>query len=82
MHGDLGQGAEDLAQDTVIAAIGGLVGFDRSRALEPWVDRIADTWLFNAGNQIGEVPARVEIDLKQQAARWISLAGVEEQALQ
>lgn len=47
-----------------------------------WVDRIDNTWLFNAGNQIGDVPARVEIDLTQQAARWISLAGVEEKALQ
>jgi Icc-related predicted phosphoesterase len=47
-----------------------------------WVDRIGDTWLFNAGRQIGEVPARIEIDLTQQAARWISLAGLEEKALQ
>jgi Icc-related predicted phosphoesterase len=47
-----------------------------------WVDRIGNTWLFNAGRQIGEVPARVEIDFAQQAARWISLAGLEEKALQ
>jgi Icc-related predicted phosphoesterase len=47
-----------------------------------WVDRIGDTWLFNAGRQIGEVPARVEIDFTQQSARWISLAGLEEKALQ
>ena len=47
-----------------------------------WVDRIDATWLFNAGNQIGEVPARIEIDFARQAARWISLAGVEEKALQ
>jgi Icc-related predicted phosphoesterase len=47
-----------------------------------WIDRIGDTWLFNAGNQIGEVPARVEIDLAQKSARWISLAGVEERSLQ
>ena len=40
MTHDLGT-AEDLAQDTVIAAINGLPGFDRSRSLEPWVDRIA-----------------------------------------
>jgi Icc-related predicted phosphoesterase len=46
-----------------------------------WIDRIGDTWLFNAGRQIGDVPARVEIDFAQQAARWISLAGVEERAL-
>jgi Icc-related predicted phosphoesterase len=47
-----------------------------------WVDRIGDTWLFNAGNQIGDVPARIEIDLAQKSARWISLAGMEEKSLQ
>ena len=47
-----------------------------------WVDRIGDTWLFNAGHQIGDVPARIEIDLDEPAARWISLAGVEERLLQ
>ena len=47
-----------------------------------WIDRIGETWLFNAGRQIGDVPARVEIDFGQQAARWISLAGVEERSLQ
>jgi len=47
-----------------------------------WIDRIGDTWLFNAGRQIGDIPARIEIDFGQQAARWISLAGVEERSLQ
>jgi Icc-related predicted phosphoesterase len=47
-----------------------------------WVDRIGATWLFNAGKQIGDVPARIEIDFMQQTARWISLAGIEERALQ
>ena len=47
-----------------------------------WIDRIENTWLFNAGRQIGDVPARIEIDFGQQAARWISLAGLEERALQ
>ena len=47
-----------------------------------WNARIGDTWLFNAGNQIGDVPARIEIDFAQRSARWVSLAGVEEQALQ
>ena len=46
------------------------------------IDRIGETWLFNAGRQIGDIPARVEIDFTQQAARWISLAGVEERSLQ
>lgn len=47
-----------------------------------WVDRIGDTWLFNAGHQIGDIPARIELDFSQPAARWISLAGVEEKTLQ
>ena len=47
-----------------------------------WVDRIDATWLFNAGRQIGEVPARIEIDLAEQTARWLSLAGLEERSLQ
>ena len=47
-----------------------------------WIDRIGETWLFNAGRQIGDVPARIEIDFTEQAARWISLAGIEEKSLQ
>ena len=47
-----------------------------------WIDRIGDTWLFNAGRQIGDIPARIEIDFASQEARWISLAGLEEKALQ
>lgn len=47
-----------------------------------WVDRIGDTWLFNAGRQIGEIPAHVEIDLGTRQARWLSLAGVEQRSLE
>jgi len=47
-----------------------------------WIDRIGDTWLFNAGHQPGEVPARIEIDFTAQVARWISVAGTYERALQ
>lgn len=47
-----------------------------------WVDRIGRTWLFNPGKQIGDVPARVEIDLAKGVARWVSLAGEEERPLQ
>lgn len=46
-----------------------------------WVDRIGSTWLFNAGRQIGDVPARIEIDFARATARWISLAGIEERGL-
>jgi Icc-related predicted phosphoesterase len=51
------------------------------RAEGSWVDRIGGTWLFNAGRQDGDVPARIEIDLAQSAARWISIEGTGEQAL-
>jgi Icc-related predicted phosphoesterase len=47
-----------------------------------WVDRVGATWVFNAGRQIGDVPARIEIDFDGLTARWISLAGVEERSLQ
>ena len=43
-----------------------------------WVDRIADTWVFNAGQQIGPVPAHVIIDTAAQTASWYSLAGAEQ----
>jgi Icc-related predicted phosphoesterase len=43
-----------------------------------WADRIGDTWVFNAGRQIGPIPTRVELDLDEQRASWISLLGTEE----
>jgi len=44
-----------------------------------WTDRVDDTWIFNAGRQIGPVPTRVEIDLAAGSAQWVSLLGVEVQ---
>lgn len=46
-----------------------------------WVERVGDTWLFNAGHQMGDVPARVEIDFAKRRAQWISIEGTEEQSL-
>ncbi len=46
-----------------------------------WADKLGNTWLFNPGRQIGEVPAHVVIDFSQGLASWISLAGFEERAL-
>jgi Icc-related predicted phosphoesterase len=46
-----------------------------------WIDRVGATWLFNAGGQIGDTPARIEIDFTRQSARWVSLAGTEEKSL-
>ncbi len=47
-----------------------------------WIDRVGDTWLFNAGNQIGDIPAVIEIDFDKPLARWITMEGVEERVLQ
>lgn len=43
-----------------------------------WADRIRDTWVFNAGRQIGGVPARIEIDLAAGSASWTSMLGTED----
>ena len=37
-----------------------------------WVDRIGTTWVFNAGQQPGPTPSRVEIDLGAGTAVWTS----------
>ncbi len=42
-----------------------------------WHDRIGDTVVFNAGNQIGPVPTSIELDTEAHTAIWRSLAGVE-----
>ena len=42
-----------------------------------WVDRVGDTWVFNAGRQIGPVPTHVIVDTDAQRAMWFSLAGNE-----
>ncbi len=42
-----------------------------------WADRRGRTWVFNAGRQIGPVPAHVEIDLGAGSARWRSMMGDE-----
>ena len=47
-----------------------------------WSQRQGSTWLFNAGHQLGPVPARVELDLERATARWTSLSGSEELQLQ
>jgi len=42
-----------------------------------WADRIGDTWVFNAGRQIGATPTRIELDLDRREATWVSLLGSE-----
>jgi hypothetical protein len=47
-----------------------------------WAHRIGDTWLFNAGHQIGPVPAHIEIDLTAGSAGWRSMLGEEDLRLE
>ncbi len=42
-----------------------------------WADRIGSTWVFNPGHQIGSVPTRIEIDLDERTATWVSMLGIE-----
>lgn len=42
-----------------------------------WADRIGRTWVFNSGQQIGETPAHIALDLDGGEAAWFSLAGAE-----
>ncbi|MFO7778999.1 MAG: metallophosphoesterase [Nitriliruptoraceae bacterium] len=46
-----------------------------------WLERLGDTWLFNAGKQPGPTPSHVEIDLAGGTARWVSYQGVAEREL-
>ncbi len=43
-----------------------------------WADKIGSTWVFNAGRQIGPVPAHIAIDFAAGTAQWRSLMGTEE----
>ncbi len=42
-----------------------------------WIDKINQSWVLNAGHQIGDIPAHIIIDLKAEAAMWSSLAGAQ-----
>jgi Icc-related predicted phosphoesterase len=42
-----------------------------------WIDRIGDSWVLNAGCQIGPIPAHVVFDTAAREAKWFSLAGSE-----
>lgn len=46
-----------------------------------WADRLGATWVFNAGRQIGPVPAHIVIDLAAGSASWRSMMGEEVLAL-
>jgi Icc-related predicted phosphoesterase len=40
-----------------------------------WVDRIGETWVFNAGHQFGAPPAHIIVDTEQDMAHRFSAAG-------
>lgn len=42
-----------------------------------WHDRMGDTLIFNAGKQIGPIPAFIELDTEDNVAVWRSMAGIE-----
>ena len=46
-----------------------------------WADRLGPSWVFNAGRQIGPVPAHIEIDFGAGRATWHSMMGSESLAL-
>ena len=48
------------------------------RAGGSWVDRIGDTWVFNAGRQMAPYPPYVVFDTDARTATWSSLAGEEQ----
>jgi Icc-related predicted phosphoesterase len=47
-----------------------------------WAEQRGDTWLFNSGHQIGQVPAHVAFDLDDRTATWWSSAGSGEISLE
>src|SRR5437016_496967 len=47
------------------------------RAGGSWVDRIGDTWVFNAGREMSPYPPHVIFDMTAQTATWTSSAGSE-----
>lgn len=72
---DLGGWIERFGPDLV------LTGHVHESPFKPegnWVDRIGATWVFNAGRQMGPVPAHLDIDLGEGWATWSSLMGREE----
>lgn len=46
-----------------------------------WIDRLDTTWVVNCGNDIGDVPAHIVLDLSAMQAHWRSMEGTETQAL-
>jgi Icc-related predicted phosphoesterase len=71
---ELGGWIEEFQPDVVLT---GHVHEPPFKPTGAWADRINRTWVFNAGRQIGPVPAHIEIDLAAESAVWRSLMGEE-----
>ncbi len=71
---DVGGWIERFAPDAVLT---GHVHEPPFKPAGAWADRIGPTWVFNAGRQIGPVPAHIEIDLDAGSAQWLSMMGDE-----
>lgn len=46
-----------------------------------WCEKIGSTWVFNPGKQPGPIPAHIQLDLANRAARYSSLEGISIQKL-
>ncbi len=46
-----------------------------------WIDKLGTTWVINAGNNIGDVPAHIVLDLAAMQAQWNWAEGSETQTL-
>ena len=46
-----------------------------------WVDKVGDTWVFNAGRIAGPMPAHIVIDTSTATAEWVALPDRAEVAL-
>jgi Icc-related predicted phosphoesterase len=73
---------ELIARHSPAAVLCGHIHEAPFKAGGSWIDRIGDTWLFNAGKQLGDVPAHIDIDFGQRTARWITNEDAEERLLQ
>jgi Icc-related predicted phosphoesterase len=72
---DLLSWIEEFSPDMVLA---GHVHGPPFKPTGSWIDRVGRTWVFNPGNQRGPVPTRIEIDLADSTAAWLSQIGIEQ----
>ena len=72
---DVGAWIQQFRPDAVLA---GHVHEPPFKPAGHWADRLGPSWVFNAGRQIGPVPAHIEIDFTAGTAQWHSMMGSEE----